>query len=82
MTNKENEFKREKALLLQKVEFMQSEIEEYRHKDNETRKLNESIISSYKHTDHAREYPLDYPDKCWLLLCKKSQRNISMRFKA
>lgn len=38
----------------QKIEFLEAELLEFKKKDNENKKLNESIIMSYKNNDLAR----------------------------
>jgi hypothetical protein len=34
MNNRENEYKKEQAIMIQKIEFLEAELLEYKHRDN------------------------------------------------
>jgi len=52
---KDEEFKRERTLLQQKIELLSSEVAEYQEKQFKNKQLNESIILTYRQNESFRE---------------------------
>lgn len=48
LSAKEEEHRRDRSILLQKIELLQAEIAEYQEKESKNRQVNESIMMSYK----------------------------------
>ena len=52
---KDEEFKRERTLLQQKIELLSSEVAEYQEKQFKNKQLNESIILTYRQNESFRD---------------------------